>query len=117
MSGPISGTVANMAVLFALCEPGDTITTTALANGAHISTAKFGAVGLRGVKTVNYPWDTKHMIIDVDGARKLLLQAEAEGGAVRAFTVPFPGAAEGAAADTSRRSAAPFGTTPPTSSV
>jgi glycine hydroxymethyltransferase len=71
---PTSGTVANMAVLFALCEPGDTITTTALANGAHISTAQFGAVGLRGVKTVNYPWDPEHMTIDVDGARKLLLQ-------------------------------------------
>jgi len=72
---PTSGTVANMAVLFALCEPGDTITTTALANGAHISTAQFGAVGLRGVKTINYPWDHEHMTIDVDGARKLLLQS------------------------------------------
>ena len=72
---PTSGTVANMAVLFALCEPGDTITTNALANGAHISTAQFGAVGLRGVKTLNYPWDPELMTIDVDGARKLLLQA------------------------------------------
>jgi glycine hydroxymethyltransferase len=71
---PTSGTVANMAVLFALCEPGDTIATTALANGAHISTAQFGAVGLRGVKTINYPWDPDHMTIDVDGARKLLLK-------------------------------------------
>ncbi len=72
---PTSGTVANMAVLFALCEPGDTITTTALANGAHISTAQFGAVGLRGVKTINYPWDQEKMTIDVDGARKLLLES------------------------------------------
>ena len=71
---PTSGTVANMAVLFALCEPGDTISTTALANGAHISTAQFGAVGLRGVKTINYPWDMDRMTIDVDGARKLLLE-------------------------------------------
>jgi len=71
---PTSGTVANMAVLFALTEPGDTITTTALANGAHISTAQFGAVGLRGVKTVNYPWDEEKMTIDVDGAKKALLE-------------------------------------------
>ncbi|HTY47992.1 MAG TPA: serine hydroxymethyltransferase [Methanomassiliicoccales archaeon] len=71
---PTSGTVANMAVLFAFTEPGDTITTAALANGAHISTAQFGAVGLRGVKTVNYPWDESKMTIDVDGARKVLLQ-------------------------------------------
>lgn len=69
-----SGTVANMAVLFALTEPSDTIATTALANGAHISTAQFGAVGLRGVKTVNYPWDEGRMTIDVDGARKMLLK-------------------------------------------
>ncbi len=73
---PTSGTVANMAVLFALAEPGDTITTAALANGAHISTAQFGAVGLRGVKTVNYPWDESKMTIDVDGARKVLLQTK-----------------------------------------
>ncbi|OPY31074.1 MAG: Serine hydroxymethyltransferase [Methanomassiliicoccales archaeon PtaU1.Bin124] len=71
---PTSGTVANMAALFALCEPGDTITTTSLDHGAHISTAKFGAVGQRGVKTVNYPFNTKDMIIDVDGARKVLLE-------------------------------------------
>jgi len=71
---PTSGTVANMAVLFALNEPGDTITTAALANGAHISTAQFGAVGLRGVKSVNYPWDMDKMTIDVDGTRKVLLE-------------------------------------------
>ena len=71
---PTSGTVANMAVLFALCEPGDTITTAALANGAHISTAQFGAVGQRGVKSINYPWDMDRMTIDVDGARKVLLE-------------------------------------------
>lgn len=69
---PISGTVANMAVLFALTKPGDTIATPALADGAHISTAKFGAVGMRGVSTINYPFDTEIMNIDVDGTRKLL---------------------------------------------
>lgn len=34
---PISGTVANMAVLFALTQPGDKISTPELASGAHIS--------------------------------------------------------------------------------
>jgi glycine hydroxymethyltransferase len=65
-----------MAVLFALTEPGDTITTAALANGAHISTAQFGAVGLRGVKTANYPWDMEQMNIDVDGTKKLLMEVK-----------------------------------------
>jgi len=71
---PISGTVANMAALFALTQPGETITCTSLDHGAHISTAKFGAVGFRGVSTVTYPFNTKDMVIDVEGARKLLLE-------------------------------------------
>ena len=73
---PISGTVANMAVLFAFAEPGDTITTCALAQGAHISTAKFGAFGFRSVNSVNYPFDEKSMNIDVDAAAKLLREVK-----------------------------------------
>ncbi|MDR2846609.1 MAG: serine hydroxymethyltransferase [Candidatus Methanoplasma sp.] len=69
---PISGTVANMAVLFAFAEPGDTITTCALAQGAHISTCEFGAFGQRGVRSVNYPFNEKNMNLDVDGTIKLL---------------------------------------------
>jgi glycine hydroxymethyltransferase len=69
---PISGTVANMAVLFATTSPGDTITAPSLADGAHISTAKFGAVGFRGVNTVTYPFDRERMNIDVDGTAKIL---------------------------------------------
>ncbi|MDD1768835.1 MAG: serine hydroxymethyltransferase [Methanomassiliicoccales archaeon] len=71
---PISGTVANMVAIYALMNPGDLISTCALSNGAHISTATFGAVGFRGVNTVNYPWDSENMNIDVDGARKVLLK-------------------------------------------
>lgn len=69
---PISGTVANMAVLFAFAEPGDTITTCALAQGAHISTCEFGAFGQRGVDSVNYPFNVEDMNLDVDGTIKLL---------------------------------------------
>jgi len=69
---PISGTVANMAVLFAFAKPGDTITTCALAQGAHISTAEFGAFGQRAVKSVNYPFNTDNMNLDIDGTIKLL---------------------------------------------
>ena len=45
---PTSGTVANLGVLKALGKHGDPITHCALSDGAHISTAKFGAVGVRG---------------------------------------------------------------------
>jgi len=68
----ISGTVANMAVYFALLEPGDIMTSVALSHGAHISSAKFGAAGMRGVNNVNYPFDVERMNIDVDGTAKLL---------------------------------------------
>jgi len=67
---PISGTNANLAVLFALTKPGDTISSVALSDGAHISTAKFGSVGVRGVENATLPWDPKAMNIDVDAARK-----------------------------------------------
>ncbi|OGS48208.1 MAG: serine hydroxymethyltransferase [Euryarchaeota archaeon RBG_16_68_13] len=68
----ISGTVANMAVYFSLLEPGDIMTSVALSHGAHISSAKFGAAGMRGVNTVNYPFDLDRMNIDVDGTAKLI---------------------------------------------
>jgi glycine hydroxymethyltransferase len=71
---PISGTVANMAVLFAFAQPGDTITTCALAQGAHISTCEFGAFGQRGVNSVNYPFNVEDMNLDVDGTIKTLKQ-------------------------------------------
>lgn len=69
---PISGTVANMAVLFAMTQPGDTIATPELASGAHISTAPFGAVGMRGLNTIHYPWDYKNWNLDVDEAIKFI---------------------------------------------
>ena len=68
----ISGTTANMAVYFALLAPGDIMTPVALANGAHSSSAKFGAAGMRGVNTINYPFDVERMNIDVDGTAKLI---------------------------------------------
>ncbi len=69
---PISGTVANLAVLKALAEPGDHVGTSRLADGAHISSAAFGAFGLRGVKPVYYAWDEARMTIDVPKTRAIL---------------------------------------------
>ena len=51
-----SGTVSNMAGLKALANPGDTITAVSTADGGHISHARMGAVGLRGLNLVTYPW-------------------------------------------------------------
>ncbi len=67
-----SGTVANLAVLMALAKPRDKMTTVATSDGGHISHAKIGAAGVRGVKTYNYPFDEKNMNIDVEGAKRLI---------------------------------------------
>jgi glycine hydroxymethyltransferase len=67
-----SGTVSNMAALKALAMPGDTITAVSTADGGHISHAKMGAVGLRGLRVVEYPWDAERMTVDVDGAARTL---------------------------------------------
>ena len=69
---PTSGTVANLAVLKALTDPGDLVGTSRLADGAHISSAAFGAFGLRGVKPVYYAWDAERMTIDVPRTREIL---------------------------------------------
>ncbi len=72
---PISGTVANLAVLKALAEAGDLVGTARLSEGAHISSASFGAFGLRSVKPVHYAWDAERMTIDVPKTRAILREA------------------------------------------
>lgn len=67
-----SGTVSNMAALKALAKPGDKITAVSTAAGGHISHAKMGSVGLRGLQVTEYPWDTESMTVDVEGTIKLL---------------------------------------------
>jgi glycine hydroxymethyltransferase len=69
---PISGTVANLAVLKGLAEPFELVGTSRLADGAHISSASFGAFGLRSVKPVYYAWDEERMTIDVPRTKEIL---------------------------------------------
>ncbi|MDG6224656.1 MAG: serine hydroxymethyltransferase [Candidatus Thermoplasmatota archaeon] len=71
---PISGTNANIAAFYALTEPGDLYAAPHLNDGAHISSAKFGAGGLRGANEITYLWDKENMNIDVDGTKKMLLE-------------------------------------------
>jgi glycine hydroxymethyltransferase len=71
-----TGTVANAAVLFALAKPRDRMTTVALSDGGHISHAKIGATGLRGVRTFNYPFNDENMNIDVEGAKRLIREVK-----------------------------------------
>lgn len=71
---PISGTNANQAIVFALASPGDKIMSPSLDDGAHISSAEFGAVGMRGLEIKHMAFNTEEMKIDVDETRKLILQ-------------------------------------------
>ena len=69
---PISGTNANQAVLMALGGPDKSITSVDVSDGAHISSAKFGSVGFRGMQPKTYPFNVEEMNIDVEGTKKLL---------------------------------------------
>ncbi len=73
---PVSGTNANMGVLFALTKPGDKITVPGVSAGAHISSAKFGAVGFRGLEPVEYPFDVEEMNLDIDGTIKVIKEVK-----------------------------------------
>lgn len=90
---PISGTNANMGVLFALIKPGGRITVPGVSAGAHISSAKFGAVGFRGLEPVEYPFDVDEMNLDVDGTIRVIKEAKPElalfGQSVYLFPTPL----------------------------
>lgn len=73
---PISATVANLGILFGTCKPGDAITTCDVSSGGHISTAPYGAVGVRGLNRVTYPFDLEEMNIDVDATISTILAAK-----------------------------------------
>ncbi len=96
----ISGTVSNMAALKALAKPGDTITAVSTADGGHISHARMGAVGVRGLNVVTYPWDEDRMEPDIDAACEIIRQTKPEialfGQSVFLFPTPLQEIADAA---------------------
>ena len=71
-----SGTNSNIGSLKSLAKPGDKITAVSTADGGHISHARMGAVGLRGLDLVTYPWDEERMEPDIDAAASLIRNEE-----------------------------------------
>lgn len=71
---PVSGTNANTSVIYGLLKPGDKIAAPDLSGGGHISAARFGAVGLRGLDIVNYPYDPETMTVLPDEASKMIVK-------------------------------------------
>ena len=95
-----SGTNSNMGALKALAKPGDSITAVSTADGGHISHARMGAGGLRGLDLVTYPWDEDRMEPEVDAAASLIRDTEPTvalcGQAVFLFPTPMEELAEAA---------------------
>ncbi len=73
---PLSGTNANQAVLMALGGPNKKITAPDVSDGAHISSARFGSVGFRGMEPKTYPFDVDEMNLDLEGTKKLIRDVE-----------------------------------------
>ena len=69
---PISGTSANISALFAIAQPGEVMMAPELAAGAHISTQRFGAAGLRGLNTMTYPSIPETMSVDTELAVEMI---------------------------------------------
>ncbi|MCS7107502.1 MAG: serine hydroxymethyltransferase [Acidilobaceae archaeon] len=89
---PTSGTLANAAVFRVLAEPGDAAVIAPVQAGAHVSHTRFGTLGALGIQQVDLPYDADNMNVDVDGARKVIMQTRPKfavlGGSVYLFPHP-----------------------------
>ncbi len=75
---PTAGTTANMAVFFALAEPGDTLMALDTDSGAHISHARIGAAGVRDLTVDPLPADADRLTVDPDAAADRIREVEPE---------------------------------------
>ncbi len=64
--------LGNMAVYYALAQPGDMVMTVAQPFGGHSSNRYDGPAGQRGLKIVDIPFDAHELTVDVDLFRKLV---------------------------------------------
>lgn len=71
---PISGTIANASVFKALGGYGLVTAITPLSGGGHVSHSEYGIMGALGMKPMPLPFDHEEMNIDVDKAKKVILE-------------------------------------------
>lgn len=70
---PISGVNANIAVFFALTNPGELLMPLNVPHGGHISHARYSAAGIRELKIKCHPFNNEEMNIDADLMVKKIL--------------------------------------------
>lgn len=71
---PISGTVANMAVYHSVAGLGERIASLPTAAGGHISHNETGAPKAFGLRVSYLPWSQGDFNVDVDAARRLIIE-------------------------------------------
>ena len=69
---PISGVISNLAVFWAILNPGDTVFVPGLTFGGHISSTKYGALGILNLNIVEMPFDKEKLQVDVSKTIKLI---------------------------------------------
>lgn len=69
---PISGTVANMAMVRMFTQPTSTVISNSAKGGGHISHNKMGAVGVMGCNQTPFPITEDGYHLDIDASRKLI---------------------------------------------
>ena len=70
---PVSGVTANLAAFFGFAKAGDKMIAMNIPYGGHISHANVSAAGIRGLKTLEHPFNPEVMNIDVDALNKMIL--------------------------------------------
>ena len=69
---PLSGHVAGIAVLMALCQPGDTVVELDAAAGGHRLAEKLSEASLVNLEVAALPFDAKRFNVDIDRSRELV---------------------------------------------
>ena len=69
---PISGAVANLCVYHAFLKCGEIFISPGLTAGAHVSSTRYGAAGVKELKSIPAFFDTENFVLDVDKAALLI---------------------------------------------
>lgn len=87
---PVSGTIANATIFACLARSGDEAAVLPLPGGAHVSHSRYGVLGRLGIKPFELPMMPEDMVVDVDGAVKLIRERSPKMIVLGASVVIFP---------------------------